>query len=55
MIVGGVVVETGLEKVIRGVKEQGRVVRRGDDRGGGGLGGGLGWGGLAGGLGRGVR
>ena len=28
MIVGGVVVETGLEKVVKGVKEQGRVAKR---------------------------
>jgi len=30
MIVGGVVVETSLEKVVKGVKEQGRVVQRGE-------------------------
>jgi len=28
MVVGGVVVETGLEKVVKGVKEQGRVAKR---------------------------
>lgn len=28
MVVGGVVVETGLEKVVRGVREQGKVAKR---------------------------
>lgn len=28
MIVGGVVVETGLEKVVEGVRSQGRVAKR---------------------------
>lgn len=28
MIVGGVVVETGLDKVVKGVREQGRVKKR---------------------------
>lgn len=28
MIVGGVVIETGLEKVVKGVREQGRVAKR---------------------------
>ncbi len=55
MIVGGVVVETGLEKVVKGVKEQGKVVQRKEGAGGrgGGIGVGiLGWGGagLRGGL-----
>ena len=54
MIVGGVVVETALDKVVRGVREQGRVVQRSEVRGlgpggmRGGLSGGLaalGWGG----------
>jgi len=31
MIVGGVVVETGLDKVVRGVREQGKVVKRPGD------------------------
>jgi AP-3 complex subunit sigma len=30
MIVGGIVVETGLEKVVKGVKEQGKVLQRGE-------------------------
>ena len=41
MIVGGIVVETALEKVVEGVKRQGNVPKRptGDSRaGGGGLG-----------------
>jgi len=38
MIVGGVVVETGLEKVVRGVREQGKVAKRREVGGGGGLG-----------------
>lgn len=52
MIVGGVVVETGLDKVVRGVKEQGRVVQRKEAGGrSGGLGAGiLGWGGGGGGM-----
>ena len=43
MIVGGVVVETGLEKVVRGVREQGKIMRRTGNTGGraGGLGGGI--------------
>lgn len=28
MIIGGVVVETGLDKVVKGVREQGRVKKR---------------------------
>lgn len=42
MIVGGVVVETGLEKVVSGVREGGGVRKRpvGGGGGGGGLGGG---------------
>ena len=28
MIVGGVVIETSLEKIVRGVKEQGKVLQR---------------------------
>ena len=43
MIVGGVVVETGLEKVVRGVREQGKIAKRPVD---GGRAGALGWGGL---------
>jgi len=31
MIVGGMVVETGLDKVVRGVREQGKVVKRPGD------------------------
>ena len=50
MIVGGVVVETGLGEVVRGVKGQGKVAKR---REMGGEGGGLGVG--LGGLGRGWR
>ncbi|GAB7362557.1 hypothetical protein MBLNU230_g2874t1 [Neophaeotheca triangularis] len=40
MIVGGVVVETGLERVVEGVRGQGRVAKRpvNEGRGGGGLG-----------------
>ena len=34
MIVGGVVVETGLEKVVEGVKAQGRVAKRPVNEGG---------------------
>ena len=34
MIVGGVVVETSLEKVVNGVREQGRIVRRTGNNGG---------------------
>jgi AP-3 complex subunit sigma len=56
MIVGGVVVETQLDKVIQGVKAQGRVAKRPVNEGkniGGGGGGGV-MGGLTfGGLGRG--
>jgi AP-3 complex subunit sigma len=53
MIVGGVVVETGLDKVVKGVREQGRVTQRSEmsrrGAGGRGLGAGiLGWGGLGG-------
>ena len=45
MIVGGVVVETGLDTVVKGVREQGKVVQR-KDVGKGGLGSGiLSWGG----------
>lgn len=48
MIVGGVVVETQLERVVEGVRSQGRVAKRpvGEGRGGIGLGlgsGGFGW------------
>jgi len=41
MIVGGIVVETGLERVVEGVKAQGRVAKRpvNEGRGGGGGGG----------------
>jgi AP-3 complex subunit sigma len=46
MIVGGVVVETSSDKVIKGVKEQGRVPQRKEAGKSGGYGGGiLGWGG----------
>ncbi len=38
MIVGGVVVETGLNKVVSGVREQGKVAKRGRDVGGAGVG-----------------
>jgi AP-3 complex subunit sigma len=38
MIVGGVVVETGLEKVVKGVREQGKVAKRREMGSGGGLG-----------------
>lgn len=43
MIVGGVVVETGLDRVVEGVKAQGRVAKRpvNEGRGGGGLGSGI--------------
>ena len=46
MIVGGVVVETALDKVVKAVKEQGRVTQRKEGMGkSSGLGGGiLGWG-----------
>ena len=48
MIVGGIVVETGLERVVEGVKAQGRVAKRpvteGRGGGGGGGAGGLGLG-----------
>ena len=51
MIVGGVVVETQLDKVIQGVKAQGRVAKRPVNEGkniggGGGVMGGLTFGGL---------
>ena len=49
MVVGGVVVETGLEKVVEGVRGQGRVVKRVEGMGGGG--GGRGGGGMGLGLG----
>ena len=46
MIVGGVVVETGLEKIVKGVREQGKVTLRKEMGKGAGIGGGiLGWGG----------
>lgn len=46
MIVGGVVVETQLERVVEGVKAQGRVAKRPVNEGrGGGLGMGMGMGG----------
>lgn len=46
MIVGGVVVETQLEKVVEGVKAQGKVAKRPVNEGrGGGLGMGMGMGG----------
>jgi AP-3 complex subunit sigma len=46
MVVGGVVVETQLEKVVEGVKSQGRVMKRPVNEGrGGGLGMGMGMGG----------
>ncbi len=52
MIVGGVVVETGLEKVVGGVKEGGGVRKRpvggGGGGGSGGVGGGVGSGAFAG-------
>jgi AP-3 complex subunit sigma len=35
--VGGVVVETGLDRVVEGVKAQGRVIKRPGDGGGGGM------------------
>ncbi|KAF2093236.1 Adaptor protein complex sigma subunit, partial [Rhizodiscina lignyota] len=38
MIVGGVVVETGLDKVVEGVRQQGRVAKRPVNESGGGLG-----------------
>lgn len=44
MIVGGVVVETGLDKVVEGVNAQGRVVKRPVNEGRGGGGGGIGLG-----------
>lgn len=34
MIVGGVVVETGLERIVEGVREQGRIAKRPVDGGG---------------------
>lgn len=42
MVVGGVVVETGLEKVVRGVKGQGGLKKRPVGGGGLGSGGGVG-------------
>ena len=46
MVVGGVVVETQLEKVVEGVKSQGRVAKRPVNEGrGAGLGMGMGMGG----------
>lgn len=39
MVVGGVVVETGLEKVVKGVREKGAVMKRPVGGGGGGVGG----------------
>ena len=56
MVVGGVVVETGLEKVVGGVREKGRVRMRREVQGMGmgGLGMGVGVEGLAG-IGRGWR
>ena len=45
MIVGGVVVETGLDKVVKGVREQGKVAKRPVNEG---RGGGLGVGGFGG-------
>lgn len=43
MIIGGVVVETALEKVVKGVREQGKVVKRPGEssRRGAGMGGGM--------------
>lgn len=38
MIIGGVVVETGLDKVVSGVRVQGKVAKRGRDGGGPGVG-----------------
>lgn len=38
MIVGGVVIETGLDKVVSGVRAQGKVAKRGRDGGGAGVG-----------------
>ncbi len=46
MIVGGVVVETNLEKVVRGVREGGRVIKRGESAKGLNISGGWGWGGV---------
>lgn len=53
MIVGGVVIETGLEKVVSGVREGGGVKKR-PVGGGGGGGGGGGSGGGGGGMGSGA-
>ena len=39
---GGVVIETGLDRVVKGVREQGKVVKRPGDMGGRGAGGFLG-------------
>ena len=52
MIVGGVVVETQLEKVVEGVKAQGRVAKRPVNESGGGRLGGMGMGGTFGWAGR---
>lgn len=49
MVVGGVVVETALEKVVSGVKEGGGVRKRPMGGGGGGGGAGVLWGGRGGG------
>lgn len=38
MIVGGVVIETSLEKIVKGVREQGRVVQRKETKSGSGFG-----------------
>ena len=38
MIVGGVVVETSLDKVVKGVREQGKVAKRGEGANVGGVG-----------------
>lgn len=49
MVVGGVVVETGREKVVEGVRAQGKVAKRPVNEGrgrGGGLGLGMGGGGI---------
>lgn len=50
MVVGGVVIETGLERVVEGVKSQGKVAKRpvNESRGAGlggigGMGGNFGW------------
>jgi len=43
MILGGVVIETSLDKIVKGVKEQGRVIKRNDATKSGGATSGLGW------------